>query len=132
MKIYINWTDISEDDNHPLWNARYVIYAYTHPKEDEILYIGKCLSTTVRSRWNAKDKLDNFWSHLENERGIYKHGILVGEISIKERKEFSDTLLDDIEKILIYIIEPWGNIQCVNSISTNHKLKIICEGDWTF
>ncbi|HAY34440.1 MAG TPA: hypothetical protein DCY06_09915 [Bacteroidetes bacterium] len=129
MKIEIKWTDISDDDSHHLWNAKYVLYAYFHPEKDKLLYIGKCLSTTVKCRWQGKDKLIGFWKQLKDE-GIHEHSIAVGELKIKDKHEFTDILLKDIESLLIFSLRPWGNIQCVNSIILSHKLKIFCKGDW--
>lgn len=134
MKIEIKWTDITDDDDNPLWSVRDVLYTYLHPTKDEILYIGKCSSTTVINRWKADDKISNFWRDLREQRGIYEHSIMVGEIYLRDKdiNRYSNVLLKDIESALIYDIKPWGNIQCTNSITLTHKLKIHCTGDWYF
>lgn len=129
MKVKINWTDISHDDEHPLWSRKYALYAYYHPQKNKLLYIGKCLSTTILNRWQARDKLLGFWSELENE-GIHSHRITVGEIIIKENYYYTNLLLKDIENLLIFCLQPWGNIQCINSMSLSHKLEVHCKGDW--
>jgi hypothetical protein len=51
MKIEIEWELIKSDGN----NSE-CLYAYLHPKTKEILYIGKADSSTVKERWEAKDK----------------------------------------------------------------------------
>jgi hypothetical protein len=105
MKVTVNWLLVHDD--HEAWGWSRALYAYLRPTAREALYIGKADGTTVRARWNAADK-EALWRDLEKKRGLSKHRVLVGQLSTGAR--LTRQLLADVESILIFAIEPWGNI----------------------
>lgn len=129
MKVKIHWVDITKDDISELWNMNFGLYAYYKPDDDEILYIGKVDGTTVRQRWNRPAKA-NFWNDIEKQRGIFEHGILVGILELEAGKNRTSSLLSFVESLLIFEMEPWGNIQCQKSRTTCPGLEVHCKGDW--
>jgi hypothetical protein len=106
MHVDVNWLLVDDDDDEA-WGWTCALYAYLHPTAPEILYIGKTDGTTVRGRLKATDKM-NFWRDLERERGLFEHRVLIAEISTQAR--LTRQLLADVESLLIFAIEPWGNI----------------------
>lgn len=111
MQVDVSWALVA-DDNHDAWGWNCALYAYLHPKQREILYLGKADGTTVRARFTAPDKM-RFWRDLEGKRRIYDHRMLVGQLSTKER--LTRQLLADVESMLIFAIRPWGNISATRS-----------------
>lgn len=111
MQVEIAWSLVA-DDKHDAWRSNRALYAYLHPRQREILYIGKADGTTVRARFTAPDKM-RFWRDLERGRRIYEHRMLIGLISTKER--LTRQLLADVESILIFSVQPWGNVSATRS-----------------
>jgi hypothetical protein len=125
--IKVTWHQLSED--HPGWSECRCLYAYTAPRTCEILYIGKAWGVTVRGRWNRAAK-EKFWEDLERERGIHKHGALFGELQLTYPGRLSSELLSDVESLLIFQEQPWGNIQSRNSRIARPGLSVECVGKW--
>jgi len=119
MLVNVYWQHI--DDVPQAWGWNCALHAYQHPSTDEILYVGKADGTTVRARWNAADK-EGFWRDLEQQRGIFKHGVLVGTIGTSFR--LTRQLLADVESLLIFAMEPWGNIASRSSRITRPGLVV--------
>jgi hypothetical protein len=128
MLVTVHWNRVRPESEH-LFRMSRVLYAYTTRDLAEVLYIGKATTTTVRQRWNAADK-SAFWSDLENERGIFGHQVLIGNMQISDGFRFSRELLADVESLLIYRLQPWGNIQCQTSRISRPGLTLKCLGDW--
>lgn len=103
MTIEFRWKILSE-----------CLYAYLTRRGDEILYIGKAWSTTVRVRWSRSNK-EKFWEALEKQRGIKHHIALIGKIYLPEGHRLTRELLYDIESLLINKEKPWGNRQSRNN-----------------
>jgi hypothetical protein len=106
MRVDISWKAL-EHPKDPAWKFNCALYAIQHPTRRELLYLGKADGCTVRARFLARDKLE-FWRALERLRGIYAHRMLVGLFSTKER--LTRELVADIESVLIFGLQPWGNI----------------------
>lgn len=119
MKVTVNWLLV--DDDHEAWGWSCALYAYLHPTDREVLYLGKADGTTVRGRWSAPDK-DVLWKALEKERGILDHRVLIGGLSTDAR--LTRQLLADVESLLIFATEPWGNIASCNSRITRPGLVV--------
>ncbi|MEP6911857.1 MAG: hypothetical protein ABI923_03830 [bacterium] len=108
------------------------LYAYVAPRFDEILYIGKTYGCSVKRRWSARDK-GNFWRELERVRGIYKHVLIVGAITLTSDEympRFTGKKVADIESLLIFAVQPWGNIACRKSRIERSNMIVRCSGDW--
>lgn len=127
MRAVVHWEH--PNLNPKLWMLRRGLYAYFDVDTSEMLYIGKVYGTSVRQRWCRSGKCD-FWNALEMERGIYAHGIIVGEIELSMGNRLSKALTSDIESLLINRLQPWGNIQCRNSRITRAGLDVLCRGEW--
>jgi len=126
--IKVEWHVLGDFGIDPLWNYSRVLYAYLHPNEKEILYIGKADgNTTLRKRWNRSGK-EGFWEDLERERKIKTHVPIIGDLIYDGN--FSSKLLKEIEGTLIFFEEPWGNIQNQKTVTARHGLEIKCTGFW--
>ena len=126
--MLVNWRAL-ECDSHPAWNATRALYAYTTPSGREVLYIGKADRCTVRERWNAADK-QSFWRALECDRRVYNHVVYAGAVGLPSGSRLTCELLSDIESLLIYVLEPWGNIQCSQSRLCRPDMTVQCTGEW--
>ena len=123
----VHWRHLQPDDVG--WSQVRCLYAYVAPKAHEILYFGKAWGVTVRARWNRSGKYE-FWDDLERERGIYKHGALLGEIALPPRQRLTHHLLCDIESLLIQQMLPWGNIQSRMTRISRPDFVVVCRGAW--
>jgi len=128
MQVTVFWSQLDNEGENPLWKANRGLYAYVGPY-NEVLYIGKVDGTTVRQRWNRSGK-EAFWNVLERKRGIFKHAVIFGEIELENGSRLTRELLADIESLLINRVQPWGNIQCVNTRIERPGLRVKCGGDW--
>lgn len=127
MSATIHWMNVSDYDE--LWHIYRGLYAYTTINGKEILYIGKVDGTTIRQRWRRSGK-KNFWNDLEQQRGIHKHMVFVGEIELPVSARLTRELLADIESLLIKRLTPWGNIQSRLTRISRPGLRVYCRGDW--
>jgi hypothetical protein len=118
------------DDDDVAWQWSRVLYAYVHPRRPEILYIGKAdgLRSTVRSRWNGADKLDGFWRDLRRERRIVEHRVMVGDLALRPDARLTRQFLEDVERLLIFHVQPWGNLRSTESPPPRPGLRVRCRG----
>lgn len=130
MNVSLLWTQV-RPEHEDIWYATGVVYAYTTIDLQELLYIGKATTTTVSQRWSADDK-SNFWGDLEEERGIYGHQLLVGELELGTNRRLSRELLSDVESLLICNLQPWGNIQSRLSRISRPGMVVRCCGEWPY
>lgn len=128
MSVRVHWTDIQSLED-PRWKDNCGLYAYTKTGGREILYLGKMDGCTVRQRWNARDKTA-FWRDLEKQRGIFHHGVIVGDVIISAGSRLTRELICDIESLLIHKVRPWGNIACLKSRISRPGLRVSCTGNW--
>lgn len=127
LQVIIEWSRLHDD--HDGWDAMGCLYAYQAPRGKELLYIGKAWGVSVRGRWQYAAK-SGFWDDLETQRNIRKHIPLVGELWLPERNRLTSKLLADVESLLIHQVQPWGNIQCINSRRSRPGLEVRCRGEW--
>lgn len=127
MNVVVAWRELEDGDDG--WYADCALYAYCTVGGSEILYIGKADGTTVRRRWNRSGK-EGFWDDLEQERGVYEHAVLLGEIGMAPGRRLTRELLADVESLLVKRLRPWGNVQCRNSRISRPGLRVVCKGDW--
>ncbi len=130
MRVDIRWRTVGEDHDEA-WRWTRALYAYQHPRTDELLYIGKAAGPTssLRSRWKADDKR-GFWIDLERQRGIHAHVVLVGAPSLDVATRFSSKLLLDVETLLIAAMTPWGNIMSRRTRISRPGMVVRCLGAW--
>jgi hypothetical protein len=129
LDVRIRWSRVSSRDDDERWSWTRVLYAYTVPPRDEIVYIGKADFCTVRERWYRSAKA-HVWDSLEDERGKLKHAVLVGDVLLAGGSRLSVELLSDIESLLISRVAPWANRQCISSRIARPGLRVRCEGQW--
>jgi hypothetical protein len=133
LRGYIHREDVGcvEFEDGDPWMTTRVLYAYLDPEDGEIMYVGKAWSTTVYDRFVASDKGD-LWEHLEQEYGLVPDdlNIIVGFPKFPSKGRLTKELLADLESLLIYHIEPPGNIQSKHSRIGREGLVCICTGDW--
>lgn len=127
MKADVHWKYLSVGSSE--WNRVRCLYAYRAPRASEILYIGKSWGVSVRQRWCRSGK-ESFWDDLERDRGLDQHRVMIGEIALPDGQRLTHQLLCDIESLLIYETQPWGNIQSRSSRISRPGLVVTCNGDW--
>lgn len=123
----IEWAPLPDGD--PAWTESRCLYAYLAPQHDEILYLGKAWGETVRGRWAHESKWD-FWDDLETLRNIRAHRAIIGRVVLPPGRCLSHELLCDIESLLIFKLQPWGNIQCSVTRTSRPGSRVACVGDW--
>lgn len=124
LDVTVEWYEPDEDD----WNRPRQVYAYLHPTTREILYIGKADYTSPRERWNGHNG-DGLFESFEKEFGVEEWDTILGEVvEMDGISRLSVPLLGDIEELLIWHIEPPGNVQVPEPKRIG--LKITCEGAW--
>ncbi len=131
MAIEIEWTLIKDEDDEA-WDWTNVLYAYTDPEDNEILYIGKAYgpSTSVLTRFRARDK-NSLWKFLDKELEITEVNVLIGNIALEEGFRLTKQLIADIEGLLIYREDPCGNVQSTRSRGISRSgMRVKCTGDW--
>lgn len=133
--IILDWQDVNHESGRwsDRWNDTLALYAILHPDDDEILYLGKAdgYTSTVARRWNAPDKHDRVWRRLEDERGIYEHGLVVGEFVQLHGQRLTRELVIDAESLLIQQIRPWANRQNIKSRGYSRPgMTVLCQGAW--
>jgi hypothetical protein len=127
--VKVRWYDLGDDDD-PRWKDNRVLYAYLAPRAAAIYYIGKAYGneTSVRKRWR-RDAKEAVWkcvdAHTKN------HCPIVGELDLPQGTNFSKKLVDDIECLLIFRLQPPCNVQCKSSRGKYRRsgMKVVCVGD---
>lgn len=125
--VTIQWRLLQPADEG--WARLRCLYAYITTNKKEILYIGKAWGVTVKGRWNRAGK-EHFWNDLEKKREIYKHLVLIGDVTLSTDSRLTSQLLADIESLLIMDEQPWGNIQSKHSRIPRPGLIVNCSGQW--
>jgi len=124
VKVEVEWR--SDDES---FSFSRVLYAYLHPKSQDILYLGKAERSSVRDRLHGVHK-DAIFSSIYREEGIRKLDALVGDLLLPEGSRFSGALLSDIESLLILRLQPSYNIQSRQSRISRPGLRVMCTGEW--
>ena len=106
-----------------------VLYAYLHPKSNEILYIGKADFSTVRKRLVGAHKMAIFKAIVKGRKLSVLH-MIVGWPNLPEGRRLSSELLADIESLLIMEVQPPYNRQSRQSRIARLGLVVQCAGDW--
>lgn len=125
--IIVRWRFLAPEDSG--WDSLRGLYAYIASDKKEILYIGKSWSVTVKGRWNRNAK-ERFWNDLERKRKIKGHFALLGEVSLTYTGHLTNKLLADVESLLIFGEQPWGNIQSKQERIARPGLVVECSGSW--
>lgn len=111
------------------WQWSRCLYAYVHPAGTEILYLGKADGTTVRQRFNARDKGAVF-NFLADELDVDRIAVLAGDVLLEPDRHLTRELLADVESLLIKRLRTRGNVSATRSRITRPGLEVICTGKW--
>jgi len=128
LLVRLHWNFV-ESDYDPRWGYERTLYAYLTPRKAEILYIGKCDGTTVRTRWRYGAKR-GLWDYINEERLLKSHRLIVAEVELPEGKRLSRELLSDIESLLIQQTAACGNVQCATSRISRPGTEVRCLNAW--
>ena len=124
--IKLHWYGCREN-NDPRWSYSRALYAYLAPVKPEIYYLGKCYGTTVRQRWNY-DAKSAVWDCIEGR--TKNHRPIVAEFELPDGTNLTKKLVEDVECLLIFRLQPPCNIQCKSSRGnyTRPGMKVVCIG----
>jgi hypothetical protein len=124
--IKLRWYECGDDDD-PRWDYRRALYAYFAPVKAAIYYFGKCYGTTVRQRWKYDAKRD-VWKWIDKR--TKNHCPIVAEFELPEGTNLSEKLVEDIECLLIFRLQPPCNVQCKSSRGEHRRpgMKVVCLG----
>ncbi len=129
MNVRVDWLALLDDDEEWHWTA--CLYAYQHPTQRTILYIGKTDGTTVRSRLYGRHK-NEFFRWLKQRYGSTRIRVLQGEVLLGHGQRLSRELLNDIESLLINQLKPLGNIAATRTRISRPGLRVRCTRDWPY
>jgi len=99
--VVVEWIELDEDEGSGAenpWNWDFCLYAYVDDASNEILYIGKCYSTTVRQRYFAQDK-DKLFDFFAAERDLTEENIHIIAGELESELKYDDDLLSSVEPV---------------------------------
>ena len=133
MEVVINWTELDDGGEDYRWHEEWCVYAYLHPDDDELLYLGKADRSTTWKRLHGPHK-DRVFNDIADEFdvGPGELGVLHGDPELPPGRHRTSALLADIESLLIMHLQPWGNIQSKGRRIARPGLNVHCVGDWPF
>jgi phage gp29-like protein len=127
MQIEVDWLS----DEKKAWDATDCLYAYLHPKTDEILFIGSAFTRTVRERFDAQEKDDLFeYFDAIHRLNPAELKIAVGEVWLDEGQHLTRELLTDVESVLVKRVQPPGNIPRKVKKISRPGVIVKCTGEW--
>lgn len=125
MEVVVSWSWARAED----FELCRCLYAYLHPRTDNLLYLGKADRQSVGQRMKGRHK-DDVYEYLEREHRVQKLRPLIGELLLDEKQRYSSALLADVESLLINQIAPPCNVSCIGSRIERPGLTVVCRGDW--
>lgn len=127
LPVEIEWSYTGSGEENI--NFSRVLYAYLHPNEKTILYIGKADRCSVYERLRGQHK-EAIFADISNELGLSGIHAIVGLLFLPAERKFSSQLLADIESLLIMELQPPYNTQSCQSRISRPGLIIKCSGEW--
>jgi len=106
--------------------ARNALYLIRESRSREVLYIGKSGRQTIKGRLlcQSKDRL----ARLAREEGSSLKPLVAG---FHTSRRLTPQLIDDVERLLIYLVQPRGNVRGKNTCRLHHRdLVVRCSGEW--
>lgn len=128
MRVLVHWAML-RTKHDPRWNDSMCLYAYLHPRDAEVLYVGKADYSTPRRRLSGDHKSALF-DDLRTERQITRFRALHGSIIMLDGGRRTSQLIGDVESLVIKRVQPWGNIQSRVSRISRPGLSVECVGAW--
>jgi hypothetical protein len=106
--------------------AKRAVYFFRRKGSRAILYIGKADRQTVRSRLFCRSK-DGLLKPARDDRG----GVKVFVAGLYTTRPVTPALIDDVERLLIFMVHPSGNRTGKASCRLHHRdLVVRCAGEW--
>ena len=128
-RVVVQWSSLTRRD--PRWHAGLCLYAYVHPSNKRLLYLGKADLQSVQRRLYGSHKdavFDEIWDLYALEP--HELEVLQGELMLEEGRRRSSQLLSDVESLLIIRLKPRCNIASTRSRIYRPGLRVDCVGDW--
>lgn len=111
------------------WQWSRCLYAYVHPAERRVLYIGKTDDQTVRQRFvsNFQRKFQDLYARLN----ILKVDVIAADIELRQSARLTREWIDDLESLLIMRLQPPLNKSKKRSRGSSRPgTVVVCSGDW--
>jgi hypothetical protein len=106
--------------------AKRAIYFFRKKGSRAILYIGKADRQTVKKRLACRSK-DRLWTTGGGEKIVLRPFVA----GLYTRRRVTPSLIDDVERLLIFFVSPSGNGPGKASCRLHHRdLVVRCYGDW--
>lgn len=126
-QVIVNWRWVASAAN-PRMSWRKCLYAFVCTKTNRVAYVGKAWGCTAVQRIFARDKV-RVEERLEGVLpGPYR--VLVGKLRFGNDRRNSPHNLADVERLLIYELQPPGNHASKKTGTYWDDLEVCCEGDW--
>jgi hypothetical protein len=131
MQISVHWKSFEGDEDSGR-AALWPFFAYVTPDCEEILYIGKANCGLAAKRSNESKGRNPLFRELAERRGIREVELLSGTVRLPPGAQLTRDLLADIEAMLIYEFQPWGNVHEHDSLKEYYRpdLRVRCTWDW--
>ena len=131
MQINVHWKSFEGDEDSGR-AALWPFFAYVTPDCEEVVYIGKANRELTKSLANGSRNRNPLFRELAERRGIQQVELLSGTVRLPPGTKLTRELLADIEAMLIYEFQPWGNVNGRDSLKEYYRpdLRVRCTWDW--
>lgn len=131
MQVIVHWRSFEGDEDSGR-AALWPFFAYVTPDCEEILYIGKANRELSWRYSNGSRGRNPLFRELEEKRGIRQVELLSGTVRLPPGTQMTRELLADIEAMLIYEFQPWGNVTDCRSLREFYRpdIRVRCTWDW--
>ncbi len=122
--IELYWRFADELTQH----SKRAMYLFRKQNGREILYIGKAYYQSIKHRWECKAK--GRLAKLARKEKVQLRPFIAG---VHTSRKITPKLLDDIERLLIFLVRPRWNVPRKQSCTLHHRdLVIRCSGYWPY
>jgi hypothetical protein len=131
MQISVHWKSFEGDEDSGR-AALWPFFAYVTPDCEEIVYIGKANRELAKNLGKGARSRNPLFRELAERRGIRQVELLSGTVRLPPGAKLTRELLADIEAMLIYGFQPWGNVHERESLKEYYRpdLRVRCTWDW--
>ncbi len=129
IRVDVEWVNVDPhgDDDAMRWTV--ALYAIVEPSSGDIVYIGKADRSSVRARWRRCGAKADVWDWCERAYRSREHAFYVGELDSGATR-LTRQLVEDVESLLIFRLQPSGNLQSKKSRIRRPGMLVVCSGDW--
>lgn len=108
--------------------ASQAVYMFRKERGREILYIGKAFRQSIKQRWVCRSKAR--LGKLARKERITLRPLVAG---FHTKLRLTPHLVDDVERLLIFMTQPRWNRPGMKSCSLHHRrLTVKCTGQWPY